>query len=77
MKSVNARLSVMMFLQFFIWGAWLPLFFNYLTGHVGLPGERAGWLFSIGATGALLAPFIAGPRGLWRCTGCWPEAASR
>jgi nucleoside transporter len=28
--SVRFKLSVMMFLEFFIWGAWLPLIFGYL-----------------------------------------------
>jgi hypothetical protein len=30
MNSVKFKLSMMMFLQFFIWGAWLPLVFGYL-----------------------------------------------
>ena len=30
MSAVRFNLSVMMFLQFFIWGAWLPLIFGYL-----------------------------------------------
>ena len=54
------RLSLMMFLQYAIWGAWLPLFFPFLTEHRGLQPEQAGNLFAIGAIGALLAPFIAG-----------------
>ena len=29
-RSVRFKLSVMMFLEFFIWGAWLPLIFGYL-----------------------------------------------
>ncbi|MHC5011275.1 MAG: MFS transporter [Planctomycetota bacterium] len=58
--STNARLSGMMFLQYAIWGAWLPLFFPFLTNHRGLEPEQAGNLFAIGAIGALLAPFIAG-----------------
>src|SRR5436305_3625536 len=28
--SPRAKFSVMMFLEFFIWGAWLPLIFGYL-----------------------------------------------
>jgi nucleoside transporter len=31
MNSYRFRLSVMMFLEFFIWGAWLPKIFGYLT----------------------------------------------
>ena len=58
--GIKFKLSIMMFLQYGIWGAWLPLFFAYLTGHLGLPAAKAGLLFSIGAIGALLAPFIAG-----------------
>jgi len=58
--GVKIRLSGMMFLQYAIWGAWLPLFFAYLTGHLGIPAAKAGLLFSIGAVGALFAPFIAG-----------------
>lgn len=58
--KLGTQLSIMMFLQYAIWGAWLPLFFAFLTEHRGFSGEDAGWLFAIGATGALLAPFVAG-----------------
>lgn len=58
--SLGLKLSVMMFLQYAIWGAWLPLFFAFLTEHRGYTGEQAGNLFAIGAIGALLAPFLAG-----------------
>lgn len=58
--AVKLRLSIMMFLQYGIWGAWLPLFFPFLTEHRGFTGEQAGYLFGIAAVGALVAPFIAG-----------------
>jgi nucleoside transporter len=57
---LNFELSFMMFLQYAIWGAWLPLFWPFLANHRGLEGEQIGTLFSLGATGALVAPFIAG-----------------
>ena len=50
----------MMFLQYAIWGAWLPLFWPFLSKHRGLSDGEIGTLFSIGAVGALFAPFIAG-----------------
>ena len=49
-----------MFLQFAIWGAWLPLLWNYLSGHLGFEGARIGEIFMVGGIGAILGPFIAG-----------------
>ena len=54
------RLSVMMFLQYAIWGAWLPLFWTFMDKVRGFREEEIGVLFAVGASGALLAPFIAG-----------------
>jgi nucleoside transporter len=58
--GLRLRLSGMMFLQYAIWGAWLPLFYGFVTEHRGLAPEEAGTLFAVGAIGALFAPFIAG-----------------
>ena len=59
-RSPMSRLSIMMFLQYAIWGAWLPLFFPFLLNHRGLAVGQVGNLIAIGAVGALFAPFIAG-----------------
>src|SRR4051794_25007638 len=39
--SPRAKFSVMMFLEFFIWGAWLPLVSDYLT-RLGFGGHSIG-----------------------------------
>jgi len=57
---VKTRLSVMMFLQYAIWGAWLPLLWPFLNGHRGFEAHEIGDMFAVGAFGAILAPFIAG-----------------
>ncbi len=54
------KLSIMMFLQYAIWGAWLPLFYAWLTEFKGFSGQQAGTLFGVAAIGALIAPFLAG-----------------
>src|SRR5260370_14456355 len=41
-NSVRFKLSVMMFLEFFIWGAWFPLVFGYLPSLGFGPWEQ--WL---------------------------------
>ncbi len=58
--KLNFRLSGMMFLQYAIWGAWLPLLWPFLSGHRGMDAAEIGNMFAVGAIGAIVAPFIAG-----------------
>ena len=58
--GLNFKLSTMMFLQYAIWGAWLPLLWPFLTQHRGLGAGEVGNIFAVGAIGAIIAPFIAG-----------------
>ncbi len=58
--GLNFKLSLMMFLQYAIWGAWLPLLWPYLAGHLKFDETQIGMMFAVGAIGAIIAPFIAG-----------------
>ena len=58
--GLKIRLSIMMFLQYAIWGAWLPLLWDMLMGAKGFDGEQVGNIFAVGAVGAIFGPFIAG-----------------
>ncbi len=60
MKYLRSRLSLMMFLQYAIWGAWLPLLWPFLSKHRGLEGDQIGHMFMVGGVGALAAPWLAG-----------------
>lgn len=58
---ITPRLTLMMFLQYAVWGAWLPILGRYLAGQLGFSGEEIGWIVgAAGAVGAIFAPFIAG-----------------
>ncbi len=57
---LRIKLSVMMFLQYAIWGAWLPILFPFLMGHRKLPLDKVSAIFAVGAAGAIVAPFVAG-----------------
>ncbi|MEX1023865.1 MAG: MFS transporter [Planctomycetota bacterium] len=57
---LNSRLSVMMFLQYAIWGAWLPFLWSYLYDYREMQESQIGWIFAAGAVGAIFGPFIAG-----------------
>jgi len=65
-RLVVLRLSAMMFLQYAVWGAWLPLAARYLTagtdaGGLGFRGDQVGLILGLaGSIGAVTAPFLAG-----------------
>ena len=62
----NTRLGTMMFLQYALWGAWLPVTARYLSasiseGGLGFSGSQIGMILGLaGSIGAIAAPFIAG-----------------
>ncbi len=57
---VRTRLSVMMLLQYAIWGAWLPILWPYLFNVRKFTPTDIGYAFAVGAVGAIVAPFVAG-----------------
>jgi nucleoside transporter len=58
--SVRARLSTMMFLQFFIWGAWWVTMGTYLLQGLKFTGVQTAQAYSTMPWGAILAPFLVG-----------------
>lgn len=59
-RRLKVQLSLMMFLQYGIWGAWLPFLWSFLADHRGMGGSEIGDMFAVGAIGAIIGPFIAG-----------------
>ena len=60
MRAITARLSVMMFLQFFIWGCWFVTLGTFLAANFQASGAQTGLAFSTQSWGAIIAPFIIG-----------------
>lgn len=58
--ALRARLSLMMLLQYAIWGAWLPILYPFLLGHRHFSLDQVSLILAAGAAGAILGPFIAG-----------------
>ena len=58
--QVRARLSTMLFLEYFIWGAWYVTVATWLTATLHLSGERVGLIAGATAVGAMIAPFFVG-----------------
>src|SRR5262245_7615357 len=58
MKTYHFRLSVMMFLEFFIWGAWLPKIFGYLD-YLKFDAWEQGLILNCFALASLTAMFFS------------------
>lgn len=61
MKStVKFQLSLMMFLEFFIWGGWFVTLGTFLGDNLKADGGEIAMAFSTQSWGAIIAPFIIG-----------------
>lgn len=59
-SPIVIRLSVMMFLEYVVWGAWLPLLALYLSDVLGFSGGQIGWIFATQAIATLFGLFAGG-----------------
>lgn len=60
MNLMTVRLSTMMFLQFFVWGAWFVTLGTFMGATLGASGTEIGVAYGTQSWGAIVAPFIIG-----------------
>ncbi|MDQ2731944.1 MAG: MFS transporter [Armatimonadota bacterium] len=58
--GIRWRLTVMMFLEFAIWGAWAPVLGAYLGGELHFTGDQIGLIFGMLPLASIVAPMIFG-----------------
>jgi nucleoside transporter len=59
-STTRIKLSLMMFLEFFIWGSWFVTMGTYLGTVLMSEGGQIGAAYSTQSLGAIIAPFIVG-----------------
>jgi nucleoside transporter len=64
-QSLRIRLSIMMFLQYFVWGAWAVTLGTFLSGlptagGLLFPGDAVGWIYATSSIGAMISPLFVG-----------------
>jgi nucleoside transporter len=57
--TTRINLALMMFLQFFVWGAWYVTAPNYLS-RIGFAGNDIGWIYAVGPIAGMISPFFVG-----------------
>src|SRR3954467_2837717 len=58
--ATRLQLSTMMFLNFFIWGAWFVTMGTFLKSIPGVTDVQVGLAYGTQSLGAIIAPFIIG-----------------
>lgn len=53
-------LSVMMFMEYAIWGAWSPVLASRLLGPLKMTGKQTGWIYGTIPLASIIAPLFAG-----------------
>ena len=68
---LKLKLSLFMFLQYFIWGSWYVSMGTYLANVLKFSGQEIGAAYGAFAIGSMISPFfvgmISGP-GSSRCS---------
>ncbi|HEX3658178.1 MAG TPA: MFS transporter [Pirellulales bacterium] len=58
--SVRFRLAGMMFLEYFVWGAWAVEMGGYMSSVLHFSGSQIGWVYSSTAIAAMVSPLLMG-----------------
>lgn len=58
--DVYIPLSVVMFLEYAVWGAWAPVLAARLLGPLKMTGKQTGWIYATLPLACIISPLIAG-----------------
>lgn len=58
--SVRVQLSIMMFLQFCVWGTWYGQMSKYLTVQLSATGDQVGFAYATFSIAMIISPFFMG-----------------
>ncbi len=58
--DVYIRLSLVMFFEYAVWGAWAPVLAARLLGPLKMSGKQTGWIYTTLPLACIVSPLVAG-----------------
>lgn len=58
--TLYLQLSALMFLEYAVWGAWMPVLAPRLLGPLKMTGKQTGWIYATLPLASMISPLIAG-----------------
>ncbi|MHB8902291.1 MAG: MFS transporter [Thermoguttaceae bacterium] len=59
-NPLYVKLSALMFMEYAVWGAWMPVLAARLLGPLKMTGKQTGWIYSTLPLGTMISPLLAG-----------------
>lgn len=59
-STMRIRLSMMMFFQYALWGAWWVVLSIYMGQQLGFSSEQVGWVYATMAIASIISPLVFG-----------------
>ena len=54
------RLSALMFMEYAVWGVWMPVLALRLLGPLKMTGKQTGWIYATFPLACIFAPLVSG-----------------
>jgi MFS family permease len=58
--DIYVRLSLVMFFEYAVWGAWAPVLAARLLGPLKMSGKQTGWIYTTLPLACIVSPLLAG-----------------
>ena len=58
--KIYVPLSLMMFFEYAVWGAWFPVLAARLLGPLKMTGKQTGWIYATLPIACIISPLVAG-----------------
>ena len=61
--TLYLQLSALMFMEYAVWGAWMPVLAARLLGPLQMTGKQTGWIYATLPLASMISPLFGSGNG--------------